>query len=441
MRPEWQVNSLHLKNFRAFEELELTFGREVTLLIGRNGSGKTTVLDALAIALREPVRELGGQTPDTRNIKPSDARQLIDGPDSLNDIASVEPVYPCSVSIEGVFDDKLMGWERTLAGRRSRTTTAPKPIRQHFQTIGDAASAKDGGDDIKLPVIAYYGVERMMSEVNASKNLRFSRRGSYDWALDPRSALKHTSSYLRKLDEQITRAAKFGDAEPVVAMRQYRAMERAAEAMLEPLGWKSLRWNPTANDFVMMHRQHGVRPLHELPSGAKIAVGLALDIAARMTRANPQLDLNEVLSTTQGIVLVDEIDLHLHPSWQKTVVPQLRDTFPAIQWVMTTHSPQVIGSVEADNIRRIEEDGEVLIPPYAEGLKPEVVLEQIQGTSPEPVTPITGTLERYMDLVYDGEGLSPAALQMREELDSSLGGAEWVDELRRADAVLAFEKV
>lgn len=439
--PVWQLNRINTRNFRVFEDLDLEFDEQLTLLIGKNGSGKTAVLEAAAIALWEPVRELAGYTKGARNIRLEDVRQRISSTEQTKERPAADLVFPVSLSVEGVFDDKEMVWERTRGSRSGRTTTAKKPIKAHFHELGEVAAGNDGGGIRTLPVIAFYGVERMTGEVRLTSNVRFSRRSAYDWALDPRAGLNHVASYLKQLDSQIVRAASMGDPVPEGAMRQYRALELAAETMLEPLGWKKLRWDPVSKQMSMQHPEQGFRPLSELPSGAKIAVGLALDIAGRMTRANPHFDAEEVLQRTPGIILVDEIDLHLHPSWQRMIVPQLRELFPRIQWVMSSHSPQVIATVEAEKIRAISVDGTVEVPKYSRGLRPEVVLERIQGTEAAPEVSVRRDLHAYMDMVYAGKGRSAEAERRRDALDRELGGPEWEKLLREADVFLAFEDV
>lgn len=435
----WCLRTLEVENFRVFEHLSLELDDQLTLLIGKNGSGKTAILEALAVALWEPVRELAGDTKGARNIRIEDVRQRYSNADQTTGRPSSDLMFPVSLRVDGIFDGQQMSWQRSRGSRSGKTTSAAKPVKTHFHDLGQIAAGKVDSKETVLPVIAFYGVERMTGEVRLTSNVRFSRRSAYDWALDLRAGLNYVSSYFRQLDGEIIRAASMGDEVPAGAMRQYKAMEIAAESMLEPLEWKKLRWDPVSKQMAMKHPKQGFRPLNELPSGAKIAVGLALDIASRMTRANPHLSAEEMLRKTPGIVLVDEIDLHLHPSWKRLIVPQLRALFPAVQWVLSSHSPQVIATVEAEKIRAISVDGDVVVPSYAEGLRPEVVLERIQGTDASPPVPVRRELDTYISMVYAGDGLTDAAQELRADLDAKLGGAEWEELLQEADAILAFE--
>ncbi|MGD3261546.1 AAA family ATPase, partial [Xanthomonas citri pv. citri] len=137
--------------------------------------------------------------------------------------------------------------------------------------------------------------------------------------------------------------------------------------------------------------------------------GLAIDLASRMARANPHLGADDLLAQTPGIVLIDEVDLHLHPTWQQEIVPTLRETFPLVQFILSTHSPQVIATVESANVRVL--DGvHVRVPEYAYGLRPENILQEVQGTDPKPRVEVRKKLDAYLDAVYAGDGESEAAL-------------------------------
>ena len=101
-------------------------------------------------------------------------------------------------------------------------------------------------------------------------------------------------------------------------------------------------------------------PLNQLSDGYKGTVSLVADIAYRMAVLNPQL-LDRVLEETPGVVLIDEVDLHLHPAWQQRVLSDLRSIFPNVQFIVSTHAPAVIQSVQSENIRILMDDS-VLAP-------------------------------------------------------------------------------
>jgi predicted ATP-binding protein involved in virulence len=138
-----------------------------------------------------------------------------------------------------------------------------------------------------------------------------------------------------------------------------------------------------------------------------------------------------------GIVLIDEVDLHLHPRWQQKILTQLRAAFPLVQFIVTTHSPQVLSTVPAAQIRLIDDAG-VRRVPYSQGLRSDIVLDRVLGTDPEPSLEINEDLERYLELVNRGVGRSIEAVQLRNKLDEAWGGVANVPKLADADARIAF---
>ena len=106
---------------------------------------------------------------------------------------------------------------------------------------------------------------------------------------------------------------------------------------------------------------------------------LILDIARRLTLANPKLA--DPLSEGEAVILIDEIDLHLHPQWQRKIVGDLIRTFPNCQFIATTHSPQVIGEVQHQQIQMIDGD-DVFVPSHSFGVDFSRVLEELMNTRP-----------------------------------------------------------
>lgn len=433
---DWYIRELSLHNFRSYKDFTITFGRGVTLLIGENGAGKTAVLEALAILLWTPLRPLTGDGRGSRHFRLEDARRTpVDLP-SKERQAVAEQHFPVRATLEATLNGTPFIWDRELRSSTGHTTWGSKQVREHTERL--ITDATEATVDVTLPVVASYGVERLLSEVPKKTDIPTSRRSAYDLSLDPRSDVKRLGGMLRLLDEQIIRARAFGDPEPTAAVRQFNAIRQSCDMILEPVGWHSPRWDSTVDEITFRHDNHGTLPLTMLATGTKIAAGLAIDLASRMARANPHLGASDLLEKTPGIVLVDEVDLHLHPTWQRQIVPALRRTFPRVQFILTTHSPQVISTVEAENIRILQEDT-VRIPDYSQGLQSNVILEKIQGTDPRPDVESRKLLDRYLDMVHRGEGNSRDAAALRERIDEELGGLEFNDELIDADAIRTFD--
>lgn len=435
---DWSIRELVLHNFRSYKDFTITFGREVTLLIGENGAGKTAVLEALAIMLWTPLRQLSGDGRGAQHFRPKDARRTPADLPSQERQATAEQHFPVQASLDAMVNGSELQWDRELRSATGHTTWGSQKVRTYSESL--ITEATQGPGDVTLPVIAAYGVERLLSKVPAKSKIPTSRRSAYDLALDPRSDVTRLGGMLRLLDEQILRAQAFGDPEPAAALRQFDAIRTACNRILEPVGWHSPRWDSTVDEITFRHNEQGTLPLTMLATGTKIAAGLAIDLSSRMARANPHLGAEDLLEQTPGIVLVDEVDLHLHPKWQRKIVPALRQTFPRVQFILTTHSPQVISTVEAENIRILPggtatEPGRV---DYSEGVLPNIILEDIQGTDPRPDVQIRNILTKYMALVRDGQGTTDLAISLREQLEDK-GGEQAFHELVDADTIIEIE--
>jgi len=126
---------------------------------------------------------------------------------------------------------------------------------------------------------------------------------------------------------------------------------------------------------------HGSSTLYvrQLSDGERGTLALVLDLTRRLAQANPEM--SDPAAEAEAIVLIDEIDLHLHPKWQRQTVQNLTTAFPRCQFIATTHSPQVIGEVEHDRIQIIA-DGQVYSPTHSFGVDSSRVLEEIMDTDP-----------------------------------------------------------
>ena len=429
---QWHIDRLGIENFRGFRRFSISFHPSLSVLVGVNGTGKTAVLDALAIMLSSILRPLGA---GGRGFSLEDVRAVPHDLDSESAVASIEPTYPVRGWVDATIDGRPTHWERTrssAAGRTSWGSNAEIAAVASRGTYGELGA----GEPELLPVVGLYGVERLLGVRRAAGAISQSRAGAYDSALEGKSDLSRLTAYLRALTLAEYQAGRRG-AGADAASQQLRAIKLACETVLEDTAWTNPQWSPVVNEITLSHPTRGTLPLSYLSSGIKIAVGLVLDVVSRAARANPHLGAEELLNSVPGIVLIDEIDLHLHPVWQQRILTQLTKILPRVQFIVTTHSPQVLSTVGAEHIRII--DGEdVRGVDFSAGLRSDIILEKILGTRAEPPLEITDDLDRYMALVDAGEGETDDARTLRSKLDERLGGITNVPKLADADASISF---
>lgn len=429
----WYIDSLALENFRGYSELELTFEHDLTVLIGKNAEGKTSVLDALAVAMG-PIMAGFGQTAAGFHL--SDVHASANTLNSETAIATLEHIFPVKAEITAHLDGHKLTWTRERKSKNGRTTWGDNGVRNFISGVAEY-STNTSPAGYTLPILAYHGVERLVGIRRGQGAIPPSRLGAYEAALDPKSDLTRLSSYLESLTNKATIDAARTGAVSAAVSAQLDAIDCAVSRALEVAGWRSPTWNPMIRAITLTSVQDGVTlPLSWLSSGVRITAGLVIDLASRMARANPHLGGDDLLRQTPGIVMIDEVDLHLHPQWQKRIISSLRETFPKVQFIVTTHSPQVLSTVPARCIRMLSGDS-VKTAEYSEGLRTDIILSSLQETDPEPRTPNRARLEEYLDLVHSDQGTTREALELRSTLDQEMGGVTLVPELAEADAYLA----
>lgn len=179
-------------------------------------------------------------------------------------------------------------------------------------------------------------------------------------------------------------------------------MRRPINECLAPAGCTDVGFSHAREELVATHAEHGELPVSLLSDGIRNMTGMVADIAFRATKLNPHLGARASLETG-GIVLIDEIDMHLHPAWPQAVLGGLRRTFPNLQAIVTSHSPQVIRTVPAECIRVLD-NGKVVAAPAG--------------------TEVARMLREHLDLVAADPWESARALALRADLDQHDPGEE-----------------
>jgi predicted ATP-binding protein involved in virulence len=412
------LKSMCLTNFRGFEHLEIEFHPRLTVLVARNGQGKTSVLDGVSIALGTFVGafDMG----KAKHIGSGDTRyaQSIGVPQG-------EHYYP--VRIEAVFEEPAMAICRELTGANNKTTikdAAPLTniAKQFQQRIRDR-------ERFSLPVISYYGTGRLWKShrnMERKEVLRASRTLGYEDCLSPASNFVQIQQWMAKATYAKVQEKELADGNKGMEFDiPLRAIQKAVNQVLAPEGWKNFHYSFRDEELAMEHGENGFLPVSRLSDGVRSMVSLVADLAFRCACLNGFMAEGDPLESN-GIVLIDEVDLHLHPSWQQSVLQSLLKVFPNIQFIVTTHSPQVLTTVDHHCIRILADSKAFAAPPGTEGAEPSRILKQVLGL--EDVRPLgnlaTQELKEYFALVDQDEWSTPRAIELRKILDDRYQGNE-----------------
>lgn len=453
-----KLERMHLLNFRCFDDLTIEFHDKLTVIVAENGTGKTALLDAIAIGFGRYLSKLPGVK--GQGTKDGDLRVA----------KGDRPVPFLRLAWEArTRDDVKLVWS---GGRRRNTAVNISQIKNILAAHGNEAFTRDlrsmddfvvglvedeaEGRPFFLPVIAYYGTNRAIrEEVQRRRGFRknFSRFDALEGALDPDSRFRAAFEWFNAMEdeerrEQIARK-DFDYRHPAL-----QAVKNAIVRMLPP-GVSNPRTETRPLRFVVDRTTpDGItRTLRvgQLSDGYRVVLGLVMDLARRMAQANSTMVSGgtQILNPLDlpAIALIDEVDLHLHPNWQQVVLGDLRRTFPATQFIVTTHSPQVLTSVDAACIRTLtyETDPETGTPrtvvrgvaQQTLGVASSDLLAEIMGVNPVPNVKQSRWVSDYHSLIQQNLHLESEGLNLRRQLEEHFGANHPV--LRECDRLIRLQ--
>lgn len=420
-----KVKSLNLLNFRGIKEMHVDFTQNKTAFVGINGAGKSTVLDALAIALSQLTWRL--------NSNPQKARPI-----ALDDIHVEADFARIEVTVE--LRGNLVTWA-TVTNRKKGLHTDPLR-KSHLDDLNQAVKRidvewehveVDRQEPYDLPLAVYYDVNRAVLDIpmRVREQLNNNPYEVYQDALDHGGAdFKRFFIWFRNR-EDFENEQRID--QPSFRVRGLEAVRSAVAAFTEFRDLR-IRRQPLRMTVVKQGMEFNVA---QLSDGERNMLALVGDMARRLSVLNPSMsNPNE----GSGVVLIDEIDLHLHPRWQRTVLAKLEATFKNCQFIVTTHSPQVLGELPAESVLLLK-DGRCLgRPERAFGLSSGEVLEELMDSQAMDGT-VSQELEAIERLIDDDE-ISKAQLLLDalkekvgliprvSEAQSAIDGLKWLEDTK-----------
>lgn len=418
-RETLRLDRLRLENFRCFERCEIELHPKLTVLVGDNAQGKTALLDAIGLAMRPLVAALAGQRP-THGFRPSDVRLQ-------RNQHWMQPALPMKVAAEGWVGAAWYAWKRTVSTAVATQVWSTTTEVARLVAAGERmrARATSAGLGAPLPMIAHYGTERSWREPSrgpsrrpaASRNESCFSKVSFD-AFEEWYELAS-----EEIGDPITSVSVLNERRALVLA----AVEEAITTALAPVQWSKIeveRAGELRGHLVAEHPENGRLPISWLGDGIRNMIALVGDLAHRCVRLNPQLG-PDAATQTPGLLLIDEVDLHLHPSWQQRVVELLQRAFPRMQLVLTTQSPHVLSTVDVQSIRvtRVRDGvGELATPKFqTRGVQSADVLAQIMGVDPVPRVREAEVLHEYCAMIERGLGETNDAVALLHTLEGHFG--------------------
>ncbi|MCQ2294248.1 MAG: AAA family ATPase [Bacteroidales bacterium] len=356
-----RIRDITLKNVRKFgsEATAIQFDKEkhVSIILANNGCGKTTILDSIAVML----------SPYIVRFINKGMRQFTQADIHVLDNEQVADYLECKLNLYDINNPQVVEATRTLKGsgidipssNLSFLTNSADHLKRNIQN----------GLDDWLPILAYYGTGRgKIDVIERKRNFQqaFARWDCYGGgALEAASDFKTFLAWFDLMEDEERRIK----LETRDLQYQHPLLEAVRKALSSVFSLMDI--GNVINPRIELHPIRFVvdeiladgstkemRLDNQLSDGYRILIAMTADIAYRMATANP--NMGDSILLTPGVVLVDEIDLHLHPKWQYKVLCALHKTFPNIQFIVTTHSPViVIGAQEIAQVIHLQEDGQV----------------------------------------------------------------------------------
>lgn len=405
------LKSVRIENFRAIDNATIPLHHQLTVLIGDNATGKTTILEAIAFALSSLIRSFSPPSRRPNRIKVEDFRTLTDK-DLLGEPQRVAEMFIGletnveRIGLHHILDD---GYSDRPRVRQSRDGAPERWLHQLIDT------------DQTAPVLVYYRDNRGQLHDGESIFRRQSkgRLGAYHLAFDARVYFDEAVNWFEETENAELRDKRERGNEYVD--HRLMSVRQAVEKLVPEVS--DLRMLGRPPQLSMTLRSEGQSPrlltAGQLSSGFRTMVALAMDLARRMADLNPHLDDP---TKSPGVVLIDEVDLHLHPRWQQLVIKGLLEAFPNVQFIMSTHSPQVLTTLREDNILKLGwVDGRLELEqlPSTDGAEAGRLLSTVMGVSERPpadVSDFVAALEKYVGLLRDGKADTPAGQKTLGEM-------------------------
>jgi predicted ATP-binding protein involved in virulence len=404
------IHNLTLQRFRGAQDLPLDLDDKLNVFVGMNGAGKSSILDASAIMLSWLANRIKHAGASGRPIAETDIKN---GESSAN------------LTIQLCEEGSYFGWN--LA--KVRKGYSKKDLASVLISASEAAKRvqtgiTEHGGNVNIPLFAYYPVNRAVLDIplRIREKHQFDLMSAYEESLTSGANFRTFFEWFREREDLENENRKYKDdllkpddfqfPDP-----QLTAVRRALESFMPDFTRLTVRRNPLRMEVL----KNGQRlTVNQLSDGEKCLMAMVGDLARRIAIANPQRK-DPLLG--DGIVMIDEIDLHLHPKWQRLVVPRLTEVFPNCQFLISTHSPHVITHVQPESLflLNMTDDGklEAIRPVESYGKTVDRVLEDLMGLQ----TTRPNRVESDIRAIYEqiSEGQIDTAKKSIETLEQAIG--------------------
>ena len=434
-----KLHTLSLANFRGFEQLDMSFEPDMTLIAGVNGVGKSGILQVLAALFARALPEFTPYTAKPPVFVDEDIHH--DKPSLEASISFSVDQQRCYGGIQRIREDADFGdvWRRFWISDQE-AEAQPRSFAEMIadRTLtGDLEAGRAETEEMlqglrekqNHQLVIYFSPRRQLPgrPKTLPKLKAFEIENAYKFAMQDREVeLREFMHWFRVVETGASKAHRHGSA-------VLKKLREVVNSFIPE--FHNLRVEESPSLRFVVEKNRTPLALNQLSDGERGLLAMLFDITRRLSIANPELD--DPIAGGAGIVLIDEIELHLHPLWQRQVLQRFKEIFTRCQFIATTHSPLVLGEVEARCVRFLERDdaGKVFctVPDKAYGLDANRVLEELMGARVR-----TREMDDQLKILFeqiDNEDFDTAR-QTIKVLREKLG--EHAPELTRASSLIKF---
>lgn len=430
-----RIKQLSLRNYRLFGEAEQTLNfsedKNVTILVGNNGSGKSSILDAIATEISTFTSNFHGQS----------IRQFSDYDVHINENEKLGDYLKVNSNFITRYNGNI-----EISRYRQGSTKAPdgvlRDVRSYAETLMQMLA---NNEPCELPIVAYYGTGR--GQIKAPERKRdfkkaFSRWDAYSGALEANANFRQFIEWFDLMEDE-ERREKESRRDWDYKSKPLKTVRRALNTFVgDRFSNPRMELHPlrfTMDETLPDGRTRQIR-IEQMSDGYKIVTAMVADIASRMAEANP--DMQDPLQS-RGIVLIDEIDLHLHPKWQRTIIDKLTETFPNIQFIVSTHSPILLsGALEKAQIMILTAESvtDIQALDYINYDISQLLLSDLFGIDSSRSTKWTPLINEQKSLL-EKSIRTPEEEERLKELDKTLSALSYGDTLAQIQSRELIQKI
>ncbi|TAE26851.1 MAG: hypothetical protein EAZ91_16950 [Cytophagales bacterium] len=339
-----RIEQIELTNFRNFERATFRFPSLFTVVIGENGRGKSALLQGLRLAagyilgVFKETKRLSIQIEDVRRIELE---------------KRFAPQFPSRILADGSFKKQNPFWVIGRYNNYSESFTNHPSLREIVENLEHQIN-EELREDVDLPVLCFFSTARLW--VQPKKDIPLKTKGS-----------KIADGYAGCLDNESDKYTAFS----WIKSNYYKSLKGQDDSLLRAVleaisqcvpNWTATEWEEDYDDLLGIYKHadgsETRMPLYYLSDGLRTMASIAAEIAYRCVILNDHHGVDAVKKSA-GVVLIDELDMHLHPNWQRHVVSDLKTAFPNIQFVATTHSPFIVQSLDSTELIDLDEPTDV----------------------------------------------------------------------------------